>query len=58
MAVVVGQVAVDVVEQPPVTFVKAATDLHNKMRTAAALAVAAHQLVALVVRFPSNELDC
>ncbi len=58
VAVVVVQVAADAVEQPPETFVKAATDLPSKMLTAVALAAAAaaHQLVAMVVSFSSVKL--
>ncbi len=57
VAVVVVQVAADAAEQPPEIFVKAATDLPSKMLTAVALAAAAaHQLVAMVVRFSSFKL--
>ena len=60
VAVVVAQVVVDAVEQPPVIFVKAATDLHSKMLMAGVLvaaAAAAHQPVALVVSFTFDKSD-
>lgn len=59
VVVVVAQVVVDAVEQRPVTSVKAATDLPNKMPMAGELAAAAaaHQLVASVVSFDSDKLD-